>query len=54
MRAANEAVVRRIFDAFARKQGFALRGVFADDAVWIGPGDGAMAGTYRGSEAILR
>ena len=54
MRAANEAVVRRIFDAFARKQGFALRGVFADDAVWIVPGNGAMAGTYRGSEAILR
>ena len=23
----NEAVVRRIFDAFARKQGFALRGL---------------------------
>ena len=45
MRAANEAVVRRIFDAFARKQGFALRGVFADDAVWTVPGDGAMAGT---------
>ena len=34
----NEAVVRRIFDAFARKQGFALRGCFAADAVWTVPG----------------
>ena len=31
---ANEATVRRIFDAFARKQGFALRDLFAPDAVW--------------------
>ena len=53
-RAANEAVVRRIFDAFARKQGFALRDVFATDAVWTVPGGGAMAGVYRGREAILR
>ena len=49
MRAANEAVVRRIFDAFARKQGFALRGVFADDAVWIVPGDDRAAALYRAS-----
>jgi hypothetical protein len=31
--AENEAVVRRIFDAFASKQGLALRGLFAPDAV---------------------
>ena len=53
-RAANEAVVRRIFDAFARKQGFALRDLFAADAVWTVPGDGAMAGVYRGREEIFR
>jgi ketosteroid isomerase-like protein len=46
--------VRRIFDAFARKQGFALRELFAQDAVWIVPGDGAMAGVHRGREAIFR
>jgi hypothetical protein len=51
---ANEAVVRRIFDAFSRKQAFALRDVFAADAVWTVPGDGAMAGVHRGREAILR
>jgi uncharacterized protein (TIGR02246 family) len=52
--AANEAVVRQIFDAFARKQGFALRNLFADDAVWTVPGDSTMAGVYRGREAIFR
>jgi ketosteroid isomerase-like protein len=47
-------VVRRIFDAFARKEGLALRGLFAEDAVWSVPGHGVMAGTYRGREAIFR
>jgi len=50
----NEGVVRRIFDAFARRQGFALRDLFAADAVWVVPGDGTMAGVYRGREAIFR
>ena len=52
--ARNEEVVRRIFDAFARKQGLALRDLFAQDAVWRVPGDGAMAGVYRGREEIFR
>jgi ketosteroid isomerase-like protein len=46
--------VRRIFDAFARKQGFALRGLFAEDATWIVPGDGVMSGTFRGRDRIFR
>ena len=52
--AENETLVRRIFDAFSRREVFALRGLFAADAVWTVPGDGAMAGVYRGSEEILR
>ena len=52
--AENDALVRRIFDAFARKQGFALRGLFAEDAVWTVPGRSVMAGTYRGREEIFR
>lgn len=52
--AENAALVRGIFDAFARKQGFALRDVFAADAVWVVPGDGVMAGTFAGREAIFR
>src|SRR4029078_13289008 len=53
-RSANEDVVRRIFGAFAQEQGFALRDLFAPDAVWIVPGDGVMAGVHRGREAIFR
>ena len=54
MRAAeNEAITRRIFDDFARQDGFALRGLFADDAVWRVPGDSVMAGTYEGRDAIF-
>ncbi len=50
----NEAIVRRIFDAFARKEGLALRGLFAEDAVWSVPGHGVMAGLYDGRDAIFR
>ena len=53
-RAENEALVRRIFDAFARKQGFALREVFAPDASWTVPGSSTMAGTFNGREEIFR
>jgi uncharacterized protein len=52
--AENESLVRAIFDAFARKEGLALRGLFADDAVWTVPGRGVMAGVYRGREQIFR
>jgi ketosteroid isomerase-like protein len=52
--AENRALVRQIFDAFERKQGFALRGLFAEDAVWTVPGRGTMAGVYSGREEIFR
>ena len=53
-REANEQAVRRLFEAFARKDGFGLRGLFAEDAVWRVPGDSVMAGTYEGRDAIFR
>ena len=43
-----------MFDAFARKDPFGLRGLFAEDAVWHVPGDSLMAGTYEGRDAIFR
>ena len=52
--AENEALVRAIFDAFARREGLALRGLFAEEAVWTVPGCGVMAGAYRGREEIFR
>ncbi len=51
---ANAALVRKIFDAFAAKQAFGLRDVFAPDAEWVVPGESVMAGTYSGREAIFR
>jgi ketosteroid isomerase-like protein len=53
-KAGNEALVRSIFDAFSRKEGFALRGLFAEDAVWTVPGRGVMAGVHRGRDEIFR
>ena len=52
-RAENEALVRQIFGAFAQKRGFALRNVFAEDATWVVPGSGSMAGTFVGREQIF-
>ncbi len=52
--AANAALVRRIMEAFANKEGFALRECFAEDAVWHVPGAGVMSGTYRGRSEIFR
>ena len=52
--AENKALVRGVFDAFARNEGFALRGAFAEDAVWTVPGRGVMAGVHRGREQIFR
>jgi ketosteroid isomerase-like protein len=46
--------VRRLFDAFARKDAFGLRDLFAVDAVWTVPGGSIMSGRYEGREAIFR
>ena len=52
-RAENEALVRRIFAAFAEKRGFTLRDAFANNATWFVPGSGTMAGTFHGREEIF-
>lgn len=51
--ASNAALVRGIFEAFATKNGFALRTAFAPDAVWRVPGTGTMAGTFAGRDEIF-
>ena len=50
----NRQLVRRIMEAFANKEGFALRECFAEDAVWHVPGNGVMSGTYYGRTEIFR
>jgi ketosteroid isomerase-like protein len=48
------ALARRIFDAFERRDGFALRECFAEDAVWNVAGRSRLAGEHRGRRAIIR
>ena len=50
----NTRLVRHIMEAFANREGFALRDCFAEDAVWHVPGDGVMSGTFRGRAEIFR
>ena len=51
---ANASLVRRLFTAFERKDAFALRGFFAQDAVWQVGGSSRLAGTYRSRREIVR
>jgi ketosteroid isomerase-like protein len=50
----NAVVVRRLFEAFERKDAFALRELFAEDAVWHVGGRSVVARTYRGRREIIR
>jgi hypothetical protein len=50
----NAALVRSMFDAFARRDAAAMATAIPEDAVWHFPGRrGALAGAHRGREAIL-
>ena len=51
----NAGLVRRLFEAFDRRDITTITEVIADDAVWHFPGErGALAGEHRGRAAILR
>jgi ketosteroid isomerase-like protein len=50
----NASVVRRLFEAFERKDAFALRGFFAEDAVWHVGGLSVVGTTYYGRREIVR
>lgn len=50
----NVGVVRRLFDAFVRKDAFSLREGFAEDAVWTVHSSSVVGGTYRGRREIMR
>ena len=52
--ASNATLVRHLFGAFERKDAFALRAFFADEAVWHVGGSSPLAGTYRGRREIVR
>jgi ketosteroid isomerase-like protein len=48
------ALARRLFSAFEQRDAFALRGLFAEDAVWRVGGRSRLAGVYRGRREIIR
>jgi ketosteroid isomerase-like protein len=50
----NVSVVRRLFEAFVRKDAFSLREGFAEDAVWTVRSPSVVGGTYRGRREIMR
>lgn len=50
----NAALVRALFDAFARRDLTAILAVVPEDVVWHFPGrHGRIAGTHRGRDAVL-
>jgi nitronate monooxygenase len=50
----NAALVRRLFDAFARRDLATILAVVPDDVVWHFPGRrGGLAGSHRGRDAVL-
>lgn len=51
---AEEATVRRFYDAFAARDMDAARNCFTEDAVWHLPGHSPIAGDHRGWDAIMR
>lgn len=49
----NAALMRRLFEAFGRRDGAALAGMFDHDVVWRVGGDTPMSGEYRGWRDVV-
>jgi ketosteroid isomerase-like protein len=49
----NAALARRIFEAFARRDGAAVVAALDDDVVWRVGGSSPVAGEYRGRRAVI-
>jgi ketosteroid isomerase-like protein len=50
---ANALVLRRLYDAYARRDKATICELIADDCTWNIPGRGPKSGTHRGRDAIL-
>ena len=50
----NATLVRRLFEAFERKDAFVLRELFAADATWCVGGASRLAGIHHGRREIIR
>src|SRR5437899_9948063 len=49
----NAALARRIFEAFARRDGASVVAALADDVVWRVGGTSPVAGEYRGRREVI-
>jgi uncharacterized protein len=49
----NVALIRRLYDAFARRDRELVCSLIAEDCRWIIPGRGAQAGVYEGRENVI-
>jgi len=49
----NAALMRRLFDAFGRRDGAAVAAMFDHDVVWRVGGDTPMSGEYRGWRDVV-
>jgi ketosteroid isomerase-like protein len=50
----NAALLERLFDAFARRDGEVVAGLLGEDVVWTVPGDAPVAGEHRGRRPVVR
>jgi ketosteroid isomerase-like protein len=51
---ANAALLRRLFDAFARRDAGVVFELLGEDVVWTVPGDVPVAGEHRGRRPVVR
>jgi len=51
---ANEALLRRLFGAFATRDVAVVGELLAEDVVWTVPGDVPVAGEHRGRRPVVR
>jgi uncharacterized protein len=49
----NASVLRRAYEAFARRDVATLGELFADNVVWHVPGRSALSGTFRGQDEVF-
>ena len=51
---ANAALLRRLFDAFSRRDVEVVGALLGEDVVWTVPGDVPVAGEHRGRRPVVR
>jgi ketosteroid isomerase-like protein len=49
----NAVLIRRLYDAFARRDRELVCSLIAEDCRWIIPGRGAQAGVYEGRDTVI-